>query len=101
MEADIHWLTATELGRRIAAHEISPVEVTEAMLARIERLDPGLHAYVVVLADRAVAQAKRAADGMQASLQLIGRHLAEETLIAAGHAYQQATDWHNRRPPVR
>jgi amidase len=41
------------------------------------------------------------ADGMPASLQLIGRHLAEETLIAAGHAYQQATDWHNRRPPVR
>lgn len=39
-------------------------------------------------------------DGMPASLQLIGRHLAEETLIAAGHAYEQATDWHQRRAPL-
>lgn len=66
MQTDIHWLTATELGQRIAAHEISPVEVTEAMLARIERLDPGLRAYVVVFADRAVAQAKRAAEEIAA-----------------------------------
>lgn len=62
MESDIHWLTATDLGRRIAAGEISPVEVTEAMLARIERLDPELHAYTVALADRAVAQAKQATE---------------------------------------
>ncbi len=31
-------------------------------------------------------------------LQLIGRPLQEGTLLAAGHAFQQATDWHLRRP---
>ncbi|MBF0462186.1 MAG: Asp-tRNA(Asn)/Glu-tRNA(Gln) amidotransferase subunit GatA [Magnetococcales bacterium] len=31
-------------------------------------------------------------------LQLIGRPLQEATLLAAGHAFQQATDWHQRRP---
>ncbi len=31
-------------------------------------------------------------------LQLIGRPLEEGTLLAAGHAFQQATDWHLRRP---
>ncbi|MBW2281350.1 MAG: amidase [Deltaproteobacteria bacterium] len=38
--------------------------------------------------------------GLPLSLQLIGRHLDEATLCRAGHAYQQATDWHRRRPPL-
>ncbi|MGI8925758.1 MAG: amidase [Tepidiformaceae bacterium] len=38
------------------------------------------------------------ADGMPASLQLVGRHLGEESLIAAGAAYEQATEWHTRHP---
>ena len=33
-------------------------------------------------------------------LQLVGRHWAEGTLLAVAHAYQQATDWHRRRPPA-
>jgi aspartyl-tRNA(Asn)/glutamyl-tRNA(Gln) amidotransferase subunit A len=33
-------------------------------------------------------------------LQLVGRHWAEGTLLAVAHAYQQATDWHRRRPPL-
>ena len=31
-------------------------------------------------------------------LQLIGRPLQESTILAAGHAFQQATDWHLRNP---
>lgn len=38
--------------------------------------------------------------GMPLSFQLIGRHLDEALLIRAGHAYQQATDWHRRHPPL-
>jgi aspartyl-tRNA(Asn)/glutamyl-tRNA(Gln) amidotransferase subunit A len=34
------------------------------------------------------------------SLQLAGRPFDEATVLRAGHAYQQATDWHRRRPPV-
>ncbi len=40
------------------------------------------------------------ADGMPVSLQLVARNLDEETLITAGQAYEQATDWHTRRPPL-
>ena len=39
-------------------------------------------------------------EGLPASLQLIGRHLGEETLIAAGHLYESETDWRHRRPPL-
>ena len=33
-------------------------------------------------------------------LQLAGRPFDEATVMRAAHAYQQATDWHTRRPPV-
>ena len=36
--------------------------------------------------------------GLPVSMQLVGRHFDEATLLRAAHAYQQATDWHLRRP---
>ena len=33
-------------------------------------------------------------------LQLYGRAFDEVTLFQVGHAYEQATDWHKRRPPL-
>lgn len=38
--------------------------------------------------------------GMPLGVQLIGPHLSEASLLKAAHAYQQATDWHLRRPPI-
>lgn len=37
--------------------------------------------------------------GIPLSLQLVGRHVSEDLLCRAGHAFQQVTDWHTRRPP--
>ncbi len=37
-------------------------------------------------------------DGLPLSLQLATAHFAEALLLRAGHAYQQATDWHMRHP---
>ncbi len=37
--------------------------------------------------------------GLPLSLQLVGKHLTEDMLCAAGHAFQQATAWHLQRPP--
>jgi amidase len=37
--------------------------------------------------------------GMPLSMQLVGRHVSEDLLTRAGHAYQTVTDWHTRRPP--
>ena len=39
-------LTATEMARRVRAREVSPVEVLDACLARVERLDPAINAVV-------------------------------------------------------
>jgi len=38
--------------------------------------------------------------GMPTAAQLIGRPFDEATLFALGHAYQGATDWHLRAPPL-
>jgi aspartyl-tRNA(Asn)/glutamyl-tRNA(Gln) amidotransferase subunit A len=37
--------------------------------------------------------------GLPIGVQLVARPFAEAALLAAGHAYQQATDWHRRAPP--
>lgn len=39
-------------------------------------------------------------DGLPLSLQLIAGQLQEELLCRAGRAYERATDWHSRRPPI-
>jgi len=38
--------------------------------------------------------------GLPLSLQLAGRPFEETTVLRIGHAYEQATAWHTRRPPV-
>ena len=39
-------------------------------------------------------------EGLPVGLQLAARPFAEATALRAGYAYQQATEWHKRRPPV-
>jgi aspartyl-tRNA(Asn)/glutamyl-tRNA(Gln) amidotransferase subunit A len=40
------------------------------------------------------------ASGLPLSLQLAGRPFDEATVLRAGHAYEQATEWHRRRAPA-
>lgn len=40
------------------------------------------------------------AKGLPISLQVIGRGFEEDTILRIGCAYQHATDWHTRQPPV-
>ena len=56
----LHYLDLLEVSRRIAKREVSPVEVTEAMLRRIDDVDRSLKSYVHVTADTAMAQARAA-----------------------------------------
>ncbi len=39
-------------------------------------------------------------DGLPIGLQLLGAAFDEPTVLQAAHAYQQATDWHTRRPAL-
>jgi len=39
-------------------------------------------------------------DGMPVGLQLMGPALGESTILRAAYAYEQATEWHTRRPPL-
>ena len=38
--------------------------------------------------------------GLPLGLQIVGKPFDEETLFRAAHAYEQATTWHTRRPPI-
>jgi amidase len=58
---EICFLTATELTRRIRAKDLSAIEVMEAHLAQIERVNPKVNAIVTFLPEQALEQA-RAAD---------------------------------------
>lgn len=57
---DLHFLSIGEAARLIKSRRLSPVELTRALLQRIEALDPQLNAYITVTADLALKQARRA-----------------------------------------
>ena len=53
-------LTLTEAAEQIRTRRLSPVELTRECLARIERLNPLLNAFITVTADLAQEQARQA-----------------------------------------
>jgi len=62
---EIAYATIAELGARYRKRDLSPVEVTQALLARIEKLDPILHAFVTLTADSALAEARSAEEALR------------------------------------
>jgi amidase len=56
----LHDLTALEQAAAVRAREVSPTELVEHSLARIEALDAGIGAFITVTADQARAEAARA-----------------------------------------
>ena len=50
---DAHWLTASEASRAFAKRTLSPVELLDALLKRIDALDPTLHAFIRLDAEAA------------------------------------------------
>ena len=57
---ELAFVSATELGRRIRAREVSPRDLVRVFLQRIERLNPQVGAYVTLTAERATAEAEAA-----------------------------------------
>jgi Asp-tRNA(Asn)/Glu-tRNA(Gln) amidotransferase A subunit family amidase len=90
-------LTIAEASARIAARELSQIELTEAYLDRIGALDDRLHAFVRVTADEARAEAQ-AADaeirqghlrgplhGIRSASRICSTRLASRRPAARGH----------------
>jgi amidase len=71
-ESEIGFMTATELARCLRSKELSAVEVMEAHLAQIERVNPKVNAIVTLLAESALKEA-RAADESLAHGRPLGR----------------------------
>src|SRR2546422_3691921 len=64
------WATVAELSRAFGARALSPIDAVEALLERIRRLNPALHAFIAVYE----ADARRAAEGADRAIRS-GHHV--------------------------
>ena len=58
MEEPLHYLSILDLSKLIKEKEISPVEVTQHLLGRIEAIDTELKSYATVMTGTAMDQAQ-------------------------------------------
>src|ERR1041385_2168213 len=63
-DADLCHTPATELAALIRSRRLSPVELTHAVLARIEAVNPALHAFCTPTPELALADARRAEEAV-------------------------------------
>ncbi|GAH32584.1 unnamed protein product, partial [marine sediment metagenome] len=40
------------------------------------------------------------ADGLPIGMQIIGKPFSEETILKIAYAYEQATEWHKKKPEI-
>ena len=64
--ADLAQLSLTEASQLITKRELSPIELTEACIARSEALDPTLNAYITPTFETAREEAKAATEEIAA-----------------------------------
>lgn len=62
--SDLTRLSAAELRTRIAARDLSPVDLTEALLARAEALQPVLNCFITLVPEQARTAARKAEDAV-------------------------------------
>ena len=60
--SELAFTSATQQARMVRDREVSPVELAEMYLNRIEKLDPEINSFVTVGADSALEEARRAED---------------------------------------
>jgi aspartyl-tRNA(Asn)/glutamyl-tRNA(Gln) amidotransferase subunit A len=60
MSDDLAFTSAAELARMIACRAVSPVEIVDLVLARIERTQPTINAFITVCAEEALSAARAA-----------------------------------------
>jgi len=75
-----HELTALEQWQALQNRELSPTELTEHYLARIDTLNPSLGAFVTVTADAALARARQIEAGVPRTAPLWGLPFGDKDL---------------------
>jgi hypothetical protein len=98
---DLGWLDAVVLRDLIAAREVTPAEVAEGAIARIEAADPVLNAVVVPLPDigRAIAAIPNCRTGrFTEAVSRRHRPVQPETQRMGGLLQQPSAAWWPRRP---
>lgn len=76
----------------VGAHEGDPV----AMYLEDIFLDPQVMAGIPALS----VPCGFSEEGLPLGLQIMGPQLGEEIVLKTGHAYEQATDWHTKKPEL-
>jgi aspartyl-tRNA(Asn)/glutamyl-tRNA(Gln) amidotransferase subunit A len=71
---ELCFLSAAELAGRIRRKDVSPVEITRAVLARAERLQPELNCFITLCGDQALADASKAQREVMTGEKLGGLH---------------------------
>jgi aspartyl-tRNA(Asn)/glutamyl-tRNA(Gln) amidotransferase subunit A len=62
---EIHFLTVAEAGQRIREGSLAPTDLVEAMVERVQRLDPTLRSTITLAAESARAAAQAAGDAIR------------------------------------
>ncbi len=112
---------ATELARRIRAREISPVEVIDNALARIDEVEPTINAFCLTCPDEAREKAVAAeqavtagddigplhgvptgfsAGNLPTGMQIVGRRFDDVGVLRVGAALESARPWAGRHPAI-
>jgi Asp-tRNA(Asn)/Glu-tRNA(Gln) amidotransferase A subunit family amidase len=102
---ELTFLSATSMAGQIRQRKISPVELLEAHLARIEKLNPRLNAFVQLDSENARLQASKAGAAtlknkalgplhgvpvsIKSSMDVAGMHCEAGTRLRAGHVAQE------------
>ena len=87
------FLPALEQARLVREGEVSPRELVELYLRRIERLDPALNAYVTVVADQALAWADSPPPGPFSGVPLPIKDLVETAGIRTTFSSRAFADY--------
>ena len=74
MNSEVLQFSATKMAAMIAAKELSPVDLVEAHLAQIERLNPKVNAFVDVRAAQALGEARAAEKAVMKSARVGPMH---------------------------
>ena len=84
---DLCWIDACDLQRHYRQRELSPIDVVDALIARIELVNPLINAFVTVTADEARADARRAEEDLRRGIEcgpLHGIPVAIKDVISTG-----------------